>query len=117
MRVMVLVKANEETEAGRMPTQAELDEMGNFNDRLVKAGVMLAGDGLAASREGKRVSFDGDAPVVLDGPFTETKELVAGFWIWEVSSMDEAVEWLKQAPFEGGAVEIRRFHEPDDFAH
>ncbi|MGN6609787.1 MAG: YciI family protein [Jatrophihabitans sp.] len=115
MRVMVLVKATDESEAGRMPTAAEIDEMGRFNARLVEAGVMLAGDGLASSREGKRIDFDGDAPVVLDGPFAETKELVSGFWIWQVSSMDEAVEWLRQAPFRQGTVELRRFHEPEDF--
>jgi hypothetical protein len=116
MRVMVLVKASEESEAGRMPTHEELAEMGKFNEELVKAGVMLEGDGLAASSEGKRVRFDNNRKTtVIDGPFTETKELVAGFWIWEVASMEEAVEWLKRAPFQGGEVEIRRFHEPADF--
>ena len=116
MRVMVLVKANEETERGVMPTTEELTRMGAFNDELVKAGIMLAGDGLRDSSHGKRVRFDADAKTVLDGPFTETKELVAGYWIWEVASMDEAVEWLKRAPFGGGAeVEIRPFHTMEDF--
>ena len=116
MRVMVLVKANEDSENGVMPTTEELTEMGAFNDELVKAGVMLAGDGLRASSHGKRVRFDKGAKTVLDGPFAETKELVAGFWIWEVASVDEAVEWLKRAPFGGGAeVEIRPFHTPEDF--
>ena len=117
MRVIVLVKANEQTEAGQMPSTEEIAEMSAFNERLVQAGIMLAGDGLAASREGKRISFDGDGQptTVLDGPFAETKELVAGYWIWQVSSMDEAVEWLKQAPFRDMTLEIRRFHEPEDF--
>ena len=115
MRVMVLVKASEESEAGRMPTHDELAEMGRFNEELVKAGVMLDGDGLAPSREGKRVRFDNDKRTVLDGPFAETKELVAGFWVWEVASIEEATEWLKRAPFREGEVEIRRFHVPEDF--
>jgi hypothetical protein len=113
---MVLVKASEQSEQGVMPTTEELTEMGAFNDELVKAGVMLAGDGLRASSHGKRVRFEGSTKTVLDGPFTETKELVAGFWIWEVASIDEAVEWLKRAPFGGGAeVELRPFHTPEDF--
>jgi hypothetical protein len=116
MRVMVLVKATERSEAGEMPTRAELDEMGAFNAELVKAGVMLAGDGLAPSKEGKRLRFDSSgASTVLDGPFAETKELVSGFWIWEVASMEEAVEWLQRAPFRDGNIEIRRFFEPADF--
>ncbi len=116
MRVMVIVKANEESEAGVMPSQELLTSMGRFNERLVEAGVMLAGDGLTASSEGKRVKFDGQKRTVTDGPFTETKELVAGFWIWRVDSMDEAVDWLKQAPFDGGTeIEIRRVSEPEDF--
>jgi hypothetical protein len=115
MRVMVLVKANEDSEAGRMPTTEELTEMGAYNEQLVKAGIMLAGDGLASSSQGKRVRFGGDKPVVIDGPFAETKELVAGYWIWEVASMEEAVEWLKRAPFQEGDVELRRFFEPEDF--
>ena len=116
MRVMVLVKANEDSEAGRMPTTDELAEMGKFNEELVKAGVMLAGDGLKPTSEGKRVRFSGSDRTVIDGPFTETKELVAGFWMWEVTSIEEAVEWLKRAPFDGGAeVEIRPLHTAEDF--
>jgi hypothetical protein len=112
---MVLVKANEASESGQMPSRDELAAMGRFNDELVKAGVMLAGDGLGPSSHGKRVRFEGKKPVVIDGPFTETKELVAGYWIWEVASLEEAVEWLKRAPFEDGEVELRRMFEPDDF--
>jgi hypothetical protein len=116
MRVMVLVKANERSEAGEMPTTEELNEMGKFNAELVKAGVMLAGDGLRASSHGKRVRFDNQgSSTVIDGPFTETKELVAGYWIWEVSSLEEAVEWLKRSPFREGEVEVRPFFEPEDF--
>jgi hypothetical protein len=116
MRVMVLVKANEDIEAGQLPSAAELTEMGKFNEELVKAGIMLAGDGLKPTSAGKRVRFDGDQRTVLDGPFAETKELVAGYWIWEVSSLEEAVEWLKKAPFSGGAeVELRPFYEIEDF--
>ncbi|HEY2297352.1 MAG TPA: YciI family protein [Jatrophihabitans sp.] len=116
MRVMVLVKANEDSEKGIMPTTEELTEMGAYNEELVKAGVMLAGDGLRASSHAKRVRFDGNTKTVIDGPFTETKELVAGYWIWEVASLEEAVEWLKRAPFGGGAeVELRPFHTPEDF--
>jgi hypothetical protein len=116
MRVMVLVKANEDTEKGVMPTTEQLTEMSAFNEELVKAGVMLAGDGLRASSHGKRVRFDGGTSTVIDGPFTETKELVAGYWIWEVASIEEAVEWLKRAPFDGGAeVELRPFHTAEDF--
>ena len=116
MRVMVLVKANEDTEKGVMPTTAELAEMGAYNEELVKAGVMLAGDGLRATSHAKRVRFDGDTKTVIDGPFAETKELVAGYWIWEVASIEEAVEWLKRAPFDGGAeVELRPFVTAEDF--
>ena len=115
MRVMVLVKANEETEAGRMPTADELAEMGRFNEELLKAGVMLAGEGLAPTSQAKRVRFDGKKPTVIDGPFTETKELVAGYWIWEVASLEEAAEWLKRAPFQDTAVEIRRVFDAADF--
>src|SRR3954453_12583153 len=116
MRVMVLVKATERSESGDMPTTDELAEMGKFNAELVKAGIMLAADGLSASREGKRVRFESSgSSTVIDGPFTETKELVAGFWIWEVSSLEEAVEWLQRAPFRDGEVEIRPFFEPEDF--
>lgn len=116
MRVMVLVKANEDTERGVLPTTEELAQMGAFNEQLVEAGIMLAGDGLRPSSHGKRVRFDGDTKTVIDGPFTETKELVAGYWIWEVASIEEAVEWLKRAPFSGGAeVEIRPFFTAEDF--
>lgn len=116
MRVMVLVKGDEEYENGRMPTQDELAEMGAFNEELVKAGIMLAGEGLAPSRDGKRVRFEGGGKsTVIDGPFAEAKELVAGYWIWEVKSLEEAAEWLKRAPFPGGEVEIRRVFEESDF--
>jgi hypothetical protein len=116
MRVIVLVKANPESEAGQLPDQKILAEMGKFNDQLVKAGVMLAGEGLTPTSQGKRVRFEGARKTVIDGPFTETKELVAGFWLWQVKSMDEAVEWLKRAPFDGGTeVEIRRIFEAEDF--
>ncbi|HEY8491295.1 MAG TPA: YciI family protein [Dehalococcoidia bacterium] len=115
MRVMVIVKANQETEAGVLPTEQDLAEMTRFNEELVKAGVMLAGEGLQASSHGKRVRFEGDRRTVIDGPFAETKELVAGFWLWQVKSMDEAVEWLKRAPFREGEVEIRPVFEADDF--
>jgi hypothetical protein len=116
MRVMVLVKASEESESGVLPTTAELTEMGKFNEELVKAGIMLAADGLKDSSNGKRVRFSGSDRTVIDGPFTETKELVAGFWIWEIASIEEAVEWLKRAPFDGGSeVEIRPIFGPDDF--
>jgi hypothetical protein len=115
MRVMVMVKATEEYEAGRMPSHEELAEMGQFNAELVKAGVMLAGEGLAPSSQGKRVRFEGKKPTVVDGPFAEAKELVGGFWIWEVASLEEAAEWLKRAPFQDGVVEIRRVAEPEDF--
>jgi hypothetical protein len=116
MRVMVLVKATEESEAGRMPTRDELVEMGKFNEQLVKAGVMLAAEGLSSSKDGKRVRFEPNKkPVVIDGPFTETKELVAGFWIWEVASLEEAAEWLKRSPFQDVEVEIRRVSQPEDF--
>jgi hypothetical protein len=112
---MVLVKADEEIESGRMPTSDELAAMTSFNEELVKAGVMLAGEGLAPTTQGKRVRFDGKKPTVIDGPFTEAKELVAGYWIWEVASMEEATEWLKRAPFQDTTVEIRRVFEDDDF--
>lgn len=115
MRVMVIVKASQESEAGVLPTEQELAEMTRFNEELVKAGVMLAGEGLQASSQGKRVRFEGDRRTVIDGPFAETKELVAGFWLWQVTSMDEAVEWLKRAPFREGEVEIRPVFEADDF--
>lgn len=116
MRVMVLVKASEESEAGVLPTQELLAEMGKYNEKLVKAGVMLGGEGLQASSKGRRVRFEGSKRTVIDGPFTETKELLAGYWLWQVKTMDEAVEWLKRAPFDGGTeVEIRRVFEAEDF--
>jgi hypothetical protein len=115
MRVMVLVKASEESEAGRLPSGDELAEMGKFNEELVKAGVMLAGEGLAPSSQGKRVRFEGKKATVIDGPFTETKELVAGYWVWEVASLEEAAEWLKRSPFQDTEVEIRRVFEAEDF--
>jgi hypothetical protein len=116
MRVFVSVKANKESEAGQMPSEKQLTDMGKFNEELVKAGVMLAGEGLHPSSKGKRVRFSGADRTVIDGPFAETKELVAGFWIWQVKSMDEAVAWLKRAPFDNGEeVEIRPVFEADDF--
>jgi hypothetical protein len=115
MRVMVMVKANADTEAGVMPTEQELTEMGQFNEELVKAGLMQAGEGLHPSSKGKRVRFTGKQPSVIDGPFAETKELVAGFWIWKVKSMDEAVEWLKRAPFRDMELEVRPIFETEDF--
>ena len=116
MRFMVLVKANKESEAGVLPAESELNAMGKFNEELVKAGVMLAGEGLQASSKGARVRFGKGKPVVIDGPFAETKELVAGFWLWEVKSKEEAIEWLKRAPFADGEVEIRQVFESADFA-
>jgi hypothetical protein len=116
MRCMVIVKANEESEAGVMPSQEILTAMGKFNEHLVKAGVMLSGDGLHPSSKGKRVKFPGGKISVTDGPFAETKELIAGFWIWRVKSVDEAVEWLKHSPFGDGAeLEIRPIFEAEDF--
>jgi hypothetical protein len=116
MRVLVLVKANADSEAGIMPTREILAEMGAFNEQLVKAGIMLAGEGLRPSKDGKRIRFEGKTKkTVIDGPFAETKELLAGFWIWQVRSMDEAVEWLKRAPFQEGDVEIRPIFEMEDF--
>jgi len=115
VRVMVLVKANEGSEAGVLPTQEQLAAMTRFNEELVRAGVMLAGEGLHPSSRGKRIRFDGDKRTVIDGPFAETKELIAGFWLWQVSSLDEAVEWLKRAPFQEGDVEIRPVMEAEDF--
>ena len=116
MRVMVIVKASKESEAGQMPSVKELTDMGKFNEELVKAGVMLAGEGLHPSSKAKRIKFSGGSTRVIDGPFAETKELVAGFWLWQVKSMEEAVEWLKRAPFDGGAeIEIRPVFEAEDF--
>ena len=113
MRVMVLVKASEQSEAGVMPSENELAEMGKFNEELVNAGVMLAGEGLHPSSKGVRIEYP--ERKVVDGPFTETKELLAGFWLLQVRSMDEAVEWLKRSPFQDGTVEIRPVFEADDF--
>ena len=115
MRVMVIVKANEQSEAGVLPDEKILTEMGKFNEELVKAGVMLAGEGLQSSSKGARVKFDGGKRTVIDGPFAETKELIAGFWLWQVKSMEEAIEWLKRAPFQEGEVEIRQVFETEDF--
>src|SRR5438128_8036874 len=116
MRFMVIVKANKESEAGVLPSAEILEKMGKFNEELVKAGVMLAGEGLQASSKGARVRFDGDKRTVIDGPFAETKELIAGFWIWKVKSKDEAIEWLKRAPFGGGTeIELRQIFEAEDF--
>jgi hypothetical protein len=118
MRVMVIVKANKDSEAGILPRQKLLAEMGKFNEDLVKAGVLLAAAGLQPSSKGKRVRFSGEKRTVVDGPFTETKELIAGFWLWQVSSMEEAVEWVKRcpSPHEGEAeIEIRQVFEPEDF--
>lgn len=116
MRVMVLVKASAESERGEMPDTALLEQMGRYNDELVQAGVMLAGEGLHPTSRGKRVRFSGGGRTVIDGPFPETKELIAGFWIWKVASMDEAIAWLEKAPFDGGAeIEVRPVFEQDDF--
>src|SRR5262249_25842307 len=116
MRVMVIVKANEESEAGQMPDEKMLAAMGKYNEELVNAGVMKAGEGLHPSSKGKRMKFSGANRTVIDGPFAETKELIAGFWLWTVKSMDEAVEWLKRAPFDGGTeIEIRPLFETEDF--
>jgi len=121
MKVMVIVKASKSSEAGVLPGEKLIAEMGKFNEELVKAGVMLAGDGLKPSSNGKRVRFDGSKRMVIDGPFSETKELIAGYWIWQVKSMEEAVEWVKRCPDpmpgeEASEVEIRPFFEPADFA-
>ena len=116
MRFMVIVKANKDSEAGVLPGTELLTAMGNYNEELVKAGIMLAGDGLQPSSKGKRVRFSGKQRAVIDGPFAETKELVAGFWLWQAKSLEEAVEWLKRAPFDGGTeVEIRPLFEAEDF--
>ena len=115
MRVMVIVKADKDSEAGVLPTRELLADMGKFNEELAKAGVMLAGEGLQASSKGARVKFSGNKKTVIDGPFAETKELIAGFWLWQVRSMEEAIEWLKRAPFEGTEVEIRQVFESEDF--
>ena len=115
MRFMVLVKASKDSEAGVLPTKEAFAEMGQFNEQMMKAGVMLAGEGLQASSKGARINYSGEKPVVTDGPFTETKELVAGFWLIQVKSKEEAIEWLKRAPFKEGEVEIRQVFEASDF--
>jgi hypothetical protein len=117
MKFMVLVKANKDSEAGVMPSAEILTEMGKYNEQLVKAGVMLAAEGLHPSSKGARVKFDGAKRIVTDGPFAETKELVAGFWLWQAKSKEEAIEWLKRAPFRGGMeIELRQVFEAEDFA-
>src|SRR4026209_2912701 len=116
MRFMVIVKANKDSEGGALPDEKMLTAMGRYNDELIKAGVMLAGEGLQASSKGARVRFEGPTKrTVIDGPFTETKELVAGFWLWQVKSKEEALEWLKRAPFQEGEVELRQVFETEDF--
>jgi hypothetical protein len=117
MRVMVIVKANKDSEAGVLPSRELLAEMGQFNEQLVKAGVMLSGEGLQSSARGVRVRFGGGKSHVTDGPFTETKELIAGFWLWQVRSIEEAVEWIRRSPFQKGSeeIEIRRVFEAEDF--
>lgn len=115
MRVMVIVKASDESEAGVMPSEQMLADMGKFNEELAKAGVMLAGEGLQPSSNGVRVRFSGKDRTVIEGPFTEPKKLIAGYWIWQVPTMEEATEWLKRAPFDGTEVEIRPVFEADDF--
>src|ERR1700760_3413335 len=116
MRVMVIVKATKDSEAGVLPSKELINAMGKYNEQLVKAGIMLAGDGLQPSSKGKRLRFSGEKRSVIDGPFTETKELIAGFWIWQVRSIEEAVEWLKRSPFGPGAeLEIRPVFEAEDF--
>jgi hypothetical protein len=116
MRVMVLVPADEDSEKGVMPDEKLLTEMGNYNEELVKAGVMLAGEGLHPTSKAARVRFEGDKRTVIDGPFTESKELIAGYWLWQVRDMDEAIEWVKRAPFESGVqIEIRPVFETEDF--
>jgi len=116
MRFMILVKSDAATEAGAMPTESELAAMNEFNERLVEAGVMLAGEGLQPSSKGARVRFEGGRPTVIEGPFSGANDLIAGFWLWKVGSLDQAIEWLKRAPFDGGAeVEIRQVFESEDF--
>ncbi|QDZ02101.1 YciI family protein [Nitratireductor mangrovi] len=115
MRVMVMVKATPESEAGVMPSKEILAEMGRFNEELVKSGVMLAGEGLHPTSKAVRINFSGKERMIVDGPFTETKELIAGFWILQVKSMEEAVEWMKRSPFQESAVELRPIFEIDDF--
>ena len=117
MRVMIIVKASQESEAGALPSTELLTQMGKFNEELAKAGLLVAADGLRPSSQGKRVRFSGKTRDIIDGPFAETKELIAGYWIWRVKSVEEAVEWLKRAPFDGGAeIEIRPFYEMEDLS-
>jgi hypothetical protein len=117
MRVMVIVKASKDSEAGLLPPREMIEKMGKFNQELMQAGVFLGADGLKASSSGKRIKFSGQQRTITDGPFTETKELIAGYWLWQVKTMEEAVEWLKRAPFDGGTeVEIRPVFEMADFA-
>ncbi|MBV8364270.1 MAG: YciI family protein [Candidatus Eremiobacteraeota bacterium] len=115
MRFMVIVKATKDSEAGVLPTEQQLADMGRFNEELAKAGVMLAGEGLQASSKGARIKFSGSARTVTDGPFPQTDQLVAGFWIIRARSKDEAIEWMKRAPFEDGEIEIRQIFEAEDF--
>lgn len=115
MRFMMIVKASEDSEAGVMPTEQELAEMGAFNDELVKAGIMLSGEGLHPTSKGVRIRYDGGKRTVVDGPFTESKELIGGFWLIQVKSLDEAIEWARRVPFREGEVEIRQVFEMDDF--
>ena len=116
MRFMVIVKADKNSEAGVMPSREILTAMGKFNEELVKAGVMLAAEGLHPTSKGKRVRFSGGKHTIIDGPFTESKELIAGFWLWQVRSVEEAIEWLKRSPFDGGTeIEIRQVFEAEDF--
>jgi hypothetical protein len=116
MRFIVIVKANKDSEAGVLPSHELLAEMGKYNEELVKAGIMLAGEGLQPSSKGVRVKFSGANRTVIEGPFTGTKDLIAGFWLWQVKSLEEAIEWLKRAPFDGGAeVELRQLFEAEDF--
>jgi hypothetical protein len=115
MRFMIIVKADKNSEAGVMPSKELLTDMGKFNEELVNAGVMLAGEGLHPSSRGARVKFSGGKPAVIDGPFAETKELVAGYWIWQVRSKDEAIEWLRRSPFQDAEIEVRQIFEAEDF--
>jgi hypothetical protein len=116
MRVMVIVKASKDSEAGILPSTELLSAMGKYNEQLVKAGIMLAAEGLQSSSKGKRIKFSGGKHTITDGPFTETKELIAGFWLWQVRSMEEAIEWLKRSPFDGGTeIEVRQVFEAEDF--
>ena len=115
MRFMVIVKADQRTEAGILPSQAVLEQMGKYNEELARAGVLLAGEGLQASSKGARVRFEGGRRTVIDGPFTETKELIAGFWILQAESLADAIEWVKKAPMQGSELEIRQVFELEDF--